>query len=94
MPLITALSGVLSSRLPVRGRQESLPDQTAAAIHRGAQEAPLQETARLSVLRAPPQPRVTARFHPRSPVLLPDPSKILSTWNLNPTEIKESVHDP
>ncbi|XP_006149902.1 cation channel sperm-associated protein subunit zeta isoform X1 [Tupaia chinensis] len=41
------------TELPVRHRQEPFPHQRAAAIHRGTQEAPEQEAARLSELRAP-----------------------------------------
>lgn len=53
-PLLIALSGAPSSRLPVGDRQGSLPDQAAAAIYRGSQEAAEQEATRLRELRAPP----------------------------------------
>lgn len=58
--LLTALSGALPSRLPVKDRRESLPDQAAAEVHRGAQEAPEQEAEHLCVLRRPLQAQVPA----------------------------------
>lgn len=66
MPLLTALNTALPSRLPIRDRPGPYPDQTAAAIHRGAQKAPEQEAASLGDLRAPPRVPATARLQPWS----------------------------
>lgn len=64
MRLLTALNGALSSRLPVRDRQGSRPDQAAAAIYRKAQEAPEQEATRLCTEST--TSGLTAQLQPRS----------------------------
>ncbi|XP_044799589.1 cation channel sperm-associated protein subunit zeta isoform X2 [Bubalus bubalis] len=73
LEILTEALRTLPSRLPIRDRPGPFPDQTAAAIHRGAQKAPEQEAASLGDLRAPPRAPASARLQP---------------WSLSSTQIQ------